>query len=89
MLCSAANERYGKPHPAVFLTAAERLGVAAEDCVVLEDSMTGVVAAKAARMRCIAVPEDHPHHAPAFALADAVRASLVGITADDLRAAFR
>ena len=47
----------GKPHPALYLLAAERLGVPPEDCVALEDSPRGVASAKAAGMRCIAVPE--------------------------------
>ncbi len=48
----------GKPAPDVFLEAATRLGVAPEACVVIEDSERGVRAARAARMRCVAVPCD-------------------------------
>jgi len=44
-----------KPDPEVFLVSAARLGVKPEDCVVVEDSVFGVRAAKAAKMRCIAV----------------------------------
>ena len=51
------DEAYGKPHPAVFLGAAARLGVAPERCVVFEDAAAGVLAAKAARMVCVAVPD--------------------------------
>ena len=47
----------GKPHPALYLLAAARLGVAPAACVALEDSPRGVQSAKAAGMRCIAVPE--------------------------------
>ncbi len=47
----------GKPHPALYLLAAERLGVSPADCVALEDSPRGVASAQAAGMRCIAVPE--------------------------------
>lgn len=47
----------GKPDPALYLLAAARLGVAPTDCVALEDSPRGVRSAKAAGMRCIAVPE--------------------------------
>ena len=45
-----------KPDPEVFLVAAKKLGVASEDCVVVEDSVFGVKAAKAANMKCITVP---------------------------------
>lgn len=45
----------GKPHPACFLLAAERLKVAPKLCLVFEDSTAGVQAAKAAGMRCIAL----------------------------------
>ena len=47
-----------KPAPDIFLTAARRLGVAPEDCLVFEDSPFGVTAAKAARMTAIAVPDE-------------------------------
>ena len=42
-----------KPAPDVFLAAAERMGAKPEDCVVVEDSTNGTLAAKAAGMRCI------------------------------------
>jgi HAD superfamily hydrolase (TIGR01509 family) len=45
-----------KPDPAVFLVSAAKLGVKPEDCVVVEDSVFGVKAAKTAKMQCIAVP---------------------------------
>ena len=73
---SAEDEPYGKPHPAVFLTAAQRLGVAPTRCVVWEDSPAGVLAAKAARMTCVAVPAPDESAAPAFGIADAVLSSL-------------
>ncbi len=47
----------GKPDPALYVLAAARLAVAPRDCVALEDSPRGVQSAKAAGMRCIAVPE--------------------------------
>ncbi len=56
-VCSATAEPLGKPQPAVYLTAARLLGVAARDCLAIEDSFNGALAAKAARMRCLAVPD--------------------------------
>lgn len=73
---SAEFEPYGKPHPGVFLTAAAGLGVAAEDCLVFEDSSAGVMAAKSARMSVVAVPTPADRDLPAFALADLVLGSL-------------
>jgi len=73
---SAEDEPYGKPHPAVFLTTAARLGVAPDRCLVWEDAPAGVLAAKAARMTCVAVPAPGERDAPAFAIADAVLFSL-------------
>ncbi len=75
---SAEHERHGKPHPAVFLSTAERLGVGAVDCLVLEDSLNGVIAAKAARMRCVVVPEAED---PRFSLADVRLPSLLAFDA--------
>ena len=50
---SAEGVRRGKPAPDIFLHAADRLGVAPQDCIVVEDSATGVQAAVAADMTCI------------------------------------
>ena len=77
---SAQTEPLGKPHPGIFLRTASRLGIPAVECFVLEDSLTGVIAAKAARMACIAVPFDHPSHDARFAIADAVVGSLADVT---------
>jgi HAD superfamily hydrolase (TIGR01509 family) len=45
-----------KPHPSLFQHAATKLGAAPEEVVVLEDSLHGLHAASAARMRCVIVP---------------------------------
>ncbi len=50
----------GKPNPAVFLLAARHLEVLPEDCIVIEDSIPGIEAAKAANMHCIAVTTTNP-----------------------------
>jgi sugar-phosphatase len=77
LIHSAEDEKWGKPHPAVFLTTAARLGAAPRRCLVWEDAPAGVLAAKAASMACIAVPEHGEEHHPAFGLADAVLGSLL------------
>ena len=75
-LVSAEKEPYGKPHPAVFLNTADQLGVDPTRCLVFEDSLAGLIAAKAARMRAIAVPEASERRRPGFAIADRVLRSL-------------
>lgn len=75
-LNSAQFESHGKPHPAVFLRAAESLGVAPTDCLVFEDSAAGVIAAKAGRMHVVAVPTEEDRHLAPFAMADLLLSSL-------------
>lgn len=76
VLQSAEHEPYGKPHPGVYLAAAHALGVAPTDCLAFEDSANGLLAAKAARMRCIAVPEPAVRADRRFFIADAILDSL-------------
>ena len=45
----------GKPHPQIFLMAAEKMGLKPENCVVFEDAVLGVKAAKRAKMLCIGI----------------------------------
>ena len=54
---SAEWEALGKPHPGAYLTTAAKLRVDPTACVAVEDSLNGAVAARAARMRVVAVPE--------------------------------
>lgn len=75
--CSAQYLPYAKPHPQVYLNAAAALGVAPESCLALEDSVPGVIAAKAARMRCIAVPEPKHRFDPRYSIADRTLDSLL------------
>ncbi len=77
---SAVDEEKGKPDPAVYLTTAARLGIPPYACIALEDSSHGVLAAKAAGMACIAVPDaSSPEAASDSRLceADVVLASLL------------
>jgi beta-phosphoglucomutase family hydrolase len=59
---SSMDLAHGKPHPEVFLRAAQKLGVDPSRCVVLEDSGRGVEAAKRASMVCIAMPNRFTKH---------------------------
>lgn len=79
---SAEEEARGKPEPDVYLTTARKLGVEPAACVALEDSPNGVLAAKAAGMKCIAIPEPVLRHDPRLARADAVIESLTEVDAD-------
>ncbi len=70
LLVSAEFEPYGKPHPSVFLTTAAKLQVEPTECLVFEDSVNGMIAAKAARMKCIVVPEVEKQNEPYWHLAN-------------------
>lgn len=61
----------GKPHPAVFLHCALSLGSKPAECLVLEDSVNGVIAGKAARMKVVAIPGEQNFDDPRFSIADA------------------
>ncbi|HXU75872.1 MAG TPA: HAD-IA family hydrolase [Methylomirabilota bacterium] len=71
-----------KPAPDIFLAAAARLGVSPAECVVMEDAVNGVKAAKAAGMRCLAVAQTFG--ADQLNEADLVREKISEITVEDL-----
>jgi len=73
---SAELETYGKPHPQVFLTTAQKLGVEPTNCVVLEDSFHGIIAGKAAKMKVIGIPDAECLVKPQYQAADILLASL-------------
>jgi len=73
-----------KPHADIFLTAAQRLNVPASWCCVVEDSVHGVEAAKAAGMRCVAVATSFPAEKLSGAGADLVRPAIAEVRPDDL-----
>lgn len=76
---SAEYEMFGKPHPAVYLSAAQQLDVDPKKCLVIEDSLNGIIAAKAARMTVICVPEKTHIRDPRLILADAEFESLTDV----------
>lgn len=67
---SAEALPYGKPHPEVFINCALELNIAPQQCLVIEDSLNGVIAAKAAQMKVIAVPDDDHYKDQRFIVAD-------------------
>lgn len=77
---SAEFEPYGKPHPAVYLTCAKELNASPVRCLAFEDSVNGMVAAKAARMKVVAVPEPHNQIDKRYGLADLQLPSLLHFT---------
>jgi HAD superfamily hydrolase (TIGR01509 family) len=54
-LVNGLDVEHKKPHPEIYLTAAHKIGVAPEHCLVVEDAVNGVKAAKAAGARCLAL----------------------------------
>lgn len=79
---SAETEKLGKPYPGVYLTTANKLNVAPQECLAIEDSLNGVLAAKAAQMKCIAIPERSQLNNPQFAIADRILHSLKELNED-------
>lgn len=55
-LSSAEQLIYGKPHPQVYLDCAQAMNTKQVECICIEDSFYGMIAAKAARMKCVVVP---------------------------------
>lgn len=76
---SAEYELFGKPHPAVYLTAAKNLELDPRRCLVIEDSLNGIISGKAARMTVFCVPEKTHHPEPKLILADAQFDDLIGL----------
>lgn len=82
---SAENEPYGKPHPGVYITTASKLGVHPELCLAFEDSPNGVLSAKSAKMKCIAVPDKLMAGNKTYHIADKTLNSLLEFNGSILR----
>lgn len=76
---SAEFEKHGKPHPDVYLTVAEKLNIEPQFCVAIEDSVNGLISAKSARMKCVAIPEYGQEGDKRFGIADVILPSLNSI----------
>lgn len=85
---SAESEKHGKPDPDVYRTTIERLGVPSELCLAFEDSINGAKAAKAAGMKCIAVPAKEERDDTRFGVADKVVESLETVTEEMIQGIF-
>jgi beta-phosphoglucomutase family hydrolase len=82
-ICAEKDVTHGKPHPEIFLKAAEKIERDPRRCVVFEDAHVGVEAGRAAGAKVIAVATTHP--AETFAgLADRVVRSLDELRVDDV-----
>lgn len=69
-LSSAEQLAYGKPHPEVFLACAQILQVEPTECLVIEDSLNGMIAGKAAQMKVLVIPDEATKPNSKFNLAD-------------------
>jgi len=76
----------GKPNPQIFLLAAAKLKVRPADCLVIEDAIAGVAAAKLAGMKCLAVTNSHPK--AALKAADLIVDNLEKVSVVDLQKLF-
>jgi HAD superfamily hydrolase (TIGR01509 family) len=57
VIVTGEEVEHGKPHPDIYLRVAEKLGLAADTSLVIEDALSGIAAAKAAKMRVAAIPD--------------------------------
>jgi len=85
LMVSAAEGMQGKPHPEVYLITASRLGIDPSRCLAIEDSFFGVIAAKAARMKVVAMPDPSEFDQPRFGAADLKIRSLREINEESYR----
>lgn len=74
---SAEFLSYGKPHPQVYIDCASALGSTPLSCLCFEDSFNGMIAAKAAKMKCVAVPHKSHRHEARWGAADLTLDSLL------------
>lgn len=78
-----------KPDPEIFLTAASRLGIAPEDCLVFEDAKAGIAAAKAAGMKVIALTTTHTREQLSPAEPDLIVPDFTEVSLEQIHALFQ
>lgn len=84
VLSSAEHLPYGKPNPQVFLDCANALNSHPTSCICIEDSFNGLIAAKAARMKCVIVPHPAQFEMDRWNIADLKLKSLDELTTTSL-----
>jgi len=83
---SSANElAFGKPHPEVYLNCAEKLAASPWQCICFEDSFNGMIAVKAAGMKCVVVPAPAANQKTIWDAADLKIPSLAGFDESSLK----
>jgi HAD superfamily hydrolase (TIGR01509 family) len=82
---TAEWEPLGKPHPGAYLSTADKLGVDPTACLAVEDSFNGAIAAKAARMRVVVVPEPAALDSPRWGFCEARLGSLAEFDGELIR----
>ncbi len=75
-ISSASDLEHAKPHPEVYLNAAKNLQSAPSECICFEDSFYGMIAVKAAAMKCVVVPGHADGKNPKWGAADLKISSL-------------
>jgi HAD superfamily hydrolase (TIGR01509 family) len=83
-VASGEEVPFGKPAPDIFLYTAAKLGIEPERCIVIEDSAHGVMAAKAAGMRCVGFQNPHSGDQD-LGMADLVVARITDLTWETMR----
>lgn len=83
---SADDVSNGKPSPDVYLSTLHKLGADAENCIDFEDSHSGLIAAKSARLKAVAVPHPELYHHSKFDIADMKLSSLAEFNEAHLKA---
>jgi len=86
VVSSAGDLPFGKPHPQVYMDCALALSANPLQCVAFEDSFNGMIAAKAARMKCVAVPVADQYALPKWGAADLTLHSLLEFGDEQLNA---
>lgn len=81
-ITSAEKLKYGKPHPEVYLNCASTLGASPIQCLCFEDSFNGMIAVKAARMKCVVVPMASAYNLDKWGAADIKLRSLEAFNED-------